>query len=1462
MMGRSSLILAMLCALAGCTSAPIPIYSGSISGHATYKDGGDSSGIVVTVYGPASGAALTDANGSWSIAGLPAGSYVVSAVAPAGLEPFLETNVEVSSGAVVAPALSFTGVGAISGNVAIGSTGVPGAIVIIAGTGFVAATDASGNFLLRGLIAGTYDLVASLGGAAGATRTGVVVVHGQTTQAPQLSLSPAPVGGTTISGSLSIVGVSPQQGLPVSLQGPTSSAAITAADGSFVFNGVIDGQYTVAAQVRSTLPNMQTQAVTVTGGQSVSGVSLSFAPVGIVRGKAVLSAHATANAGIAVTAQGTASSSVTDQLGRYQLANVPATQMAKIQASIIGGGTASTQVAVLWNQEVVAPDLDLSSSIIYPTGEISGTALFASSEDNSGITVTLRGPTETMQVTGTDGAFDFIHVEPGNYLITASATGTREGSKSLSVTLGATAISALSLSLTPQAELRGYVTEQDGTPKPSALVFLNGGSASAVSAVDGSYILRGVPVGIALAVQASTASELSQLQAVAPLARGDEGHPATLILTAHGQAALLTGRALDTDGTPAALAQLDAVGTGLASVAAAADSSGAFSFSAAEGIYSLSITAADGSHESIPVASLPGSTGLVWGGALPGAIGTVELQGATRIAASAKGAAIIGRASTYLDPTISGTNDALIISNYAAYSTPATIANGPTGIGEGTLWLESGGVAVRLPSAGVFIEDNSCGLSTALQGTQQPSPVIGPSHTALYSLPVLPGTAGPLEIGRSDGKVVEAFGPLVENKQAAPASPGSCRCTIKPVVCTCSGASSGITAPIASGGSTVVYLGWESSIDVEDGGIALDQLYSFNINDALGDGVPMPVQVTCQNDLGASPIFVSPDGLWVWYSANGSIAVASTSGVDLDGGCPSPVLLKPSGGGKASGAVNADAKVIDVSADGTSVLLCAAPGTQAGSTKVTCGDILLASADGTIVTDLHSGNFEELSTSSDGKKYIVYDDSSRTNFAGEAIIAREFSALAPRSAVLFSAKLICDWQVMTDGTGIVGWAATDDACKQASGNGGLRPTVIAGLPLNFADGDVSGQAVDSAGFNCVAPVSGTKVAYAVTTVYGPEGASTTTSALNLSDYSAGAVGETVVLDDGTSVAGGVIGCGAGQQTSASTFVPSGDRVAWVGGTPHASGSGYFTLSVANASQSIANKAPAITATLALPQVSTDCSLISSGQNNNLLLSGEDGSPLIVRASADGSTSLAISCGLAATPSVGSVTELANDGSRSGTQPTGVSAQMNFMLADGTLAFLNVDPTTKAAAMYTASLTTSTLQLAAIPGAAGTPSSAFVGAGASSIALLMVPASTVTTSYGVLGNLVYLGAKASSFVAGTNVLVPGSGVSQGSSCTPEKTTGALPGTLEVSADGKYLLFHSDVIGSPVQIYEQQEMSGVLKTMRMSDGAVHSLVGRSAQGTFLPDNSILGVRQHSPDTYSFQDGVYFSAPWVQP
>src|SRR5262245_51980714 len=94
-----------------------------------------------------------------------------------------------------------------------------------------------------------------------------------------------------------------------------------------------------------------------------------------------------------------------------------------------------------------------------PTGSITGRAQLVGLSDQSGIAISLVGPTTQVTVTDADGNYQFERLVAGEYLVTASARSTQTGPRSARVSLtdGADAM-AEALSLVPLGSVNGKAT--------------------------------------------------------------------------------------------------------------------------------------------------------------------------------------------------------------------------------------------------------------------------------------------------------------------------------------------------------------------------------------------------------------------------------------------------------------------------------------------------------------------------------------------------------------------------------------------------------------------------------------------------------------------------------------------------------------------------------------------------------------------------------------------------------------------------------------------------------------------------------------------------------------------------------------------------------------------------------------------------------------------------------------------
>ena len=125
---------------------------------------------------------------------LPAGDYMLKAYAR-NLASVVIPSVTVSVGGTTIKDITFTAGGTLSGQVTDG-VAVSGAVVTIIETGKQAVTDASGNYIIKGMNTGTYTVKASALGYADAQETVQVTEGSVTTQDFVLSSTVGSISGT------------------------------------------------------------------------------------------------------------------------------------------------------------------------------------------------------------------------------------------------------------------------------------------------------------------------------------------------------------------------------------------------------------------------------------------------------------------------------------------------------------------------------------------------------------------------------------------------------------------------------------------------------------------------------------------------------------------------------------------------------------------------------------------------------------------------------------------------------------------------------------------------------------------------------------------------------------------------------------------------------------------------------------------------------------------------------------------------------------------------------------------------------------------------------------------------------------------------------------------------------------------------------------------------------------------
>jgi hypothetical protein len=476
------------------------------------------SGTVMGPGGPVSGAAvaalaadgtgfsaLTDATGAYTITGLSAQTYTLSA-SDAGLVTTEIDNVQLAAGgSLTGEDFTLTTSGSVTGQITqnAGGAAAPDVFLTLQGTAgtFSSQADDNGIFSVNDLPPGSYVLTTTSPSFM-TVSTNVTVTAGAATTA---NLTTALFGSVTGTVTNSTTGIA----LPnVIVQATQASGEVTSAltdsQGNYQLDGLDAGAYQIVLGDEGT-PGVAQTSVTLSPSHATAVVNLSIAVAGTVSGTVFLADGVTpvpaaqvnlVSAGIQVLTMST------DAQGQYAFVVVAAGTY-ELQATAVGLAFPSIEaVAVGGGTQKAGLNFRAGSAQI--TGVVQAGA---SGQPIGGATVTIEqtNPGQTPVAvedltTAADGSFALPNAVPVTYRITVSADTYATVSQTLNVTAGAPA--QVVIKLNPEALLQGTVRDAaTSVPLTDASLLLTSANdplagANAVVDPTGAYELGGVPPGI------------------------------------------------------------------------------------------------------------------------------------------------------------------------------------------------------------------------------------------------------------------------------------------------------------------------------------------------------------------------------------------------------------------------------------------------------------------------------------------------------------------------------------------------------------------------------------------------------------------------------------------------------------------------------------------------------------------------------------------------------------------------------------------------------------------------------------------------------------------------------------------------------------------------------------------------------------------------------------------------------
>lgn len=288
--------------------------SHTISGTITKPSGQPLAGVTVSLSGPDTANTVTDASGKYSFGSLAGGTYTVQPSSPS-----VTFNPTARTVAAPASGVNFTAmIYSLSGTVRTSKgTAVSGVTVILSGgpSAGSTVTDSAGNYSFADLFAGNYLVTPAKSGYAISPSSASVTLNANVTSL-NFTVPTYKIAGHVYATAAN----APLSSVTVALAGDASRSVVSAADGSFAFDDLKDGSYTVTP-ARSGYSFAPLTRVAIVNGADLNDVNFvrAFTISGHVRAKK----GSLVFPGVAVTLSGLSSAeTMTDSAGYYQFAGL------------------------------------------------------------------------------------------------------------------------------------------------------------------------------------------------------------------------------------------------------------------------------------------------------------------------------------------------------------------------------------------------------------------------------------------------------------------------------------------------------------------------------------------------------------------------------------------------------------------------------------------------------------------------------------------------------------------------------------------------------------------------------------------------------------------------------------------------------------------------------------------------------------------------------------------------------------------------------------------------------------------------------------------------------------------------------------------------------------------------------------------------------------------------------------
>ena len=430
----------------------------------------------------------TGANGKYTIEGIPADKYDVTATAD-GYHPETKTDQEVISGETTLIDFALIKIpGIISGTILDSENLKPieGAIITLEGTTYNATTGEDGTYLITDIYPGTYNVIATAENYYPETKTDQEVISGEITV---IDFSLVRIPGIISGIVLDFETLMPIEGAIITLEGTTYTAT-SEEDGTYLITDIYPVTYDVTVTADSYYPETKTDQEVISGETTIIDFSLIRIP-GIISGTIIDSETFNPIEGAIVRLESTTYNATTGEDGTYLITDIyPGNYNVITTAENYYPETKT-------DQEVISGEITvIDFSLVRIPGIISGIVLDSETlMPIEGAIITLEGTTYTA-TSVEDGTYLITDIYPGTYDVTATADSYYPETKTdQEVISGETTVIDFNLYPLPGIISGTVINSEFLYPIEGAIITIEGTTYTAQSGMDGTFLIEDIVPG-------------------------------------------------------------------------------------------------------------------------------------------------------------------------------------------------------------------------------------------------------------------------------------------------------------------------------------------------------------------------------------------------------------------------------------------------------------------------------------------------------------------------------------------------------------------------------------------------------------------------------------------------------------------------------------------------------------------------------------------------------------------------------------------------------------------------------------------------------------------------------------------------------------------------------------------------------------------------------------------------------